>query len=140
MCCMKFGGHKMKIKSHRTNNKTYLKRYLKLVLFKTAREHIRGAFKNFSYISLKHSLTVRCIFFFVSYYYFVYLLRKWFVTSVLISERLIFSKLDFKALWRRFQSDKHFFNIAKRSYFSALKSRLFSWYVLKHLVLWNWLV
>ena len=47
----------------------------------------------------EYSLLVIFIFFiFVSYYYFVYLLRKWFVTSALISERLIFSKLDFKAL------------------------------------------
>ena len=53
------------------------------------------------------------------------------MTSVLISERLIFLKLVFKAFWSRFQSDKHLLNIEKRPYFSVLKSRLFSWCVLK---------
>ena len=72
---------------------------------------------------------------FIFYYYFVYLSRKWFVTSVLISECLIFLKLVFKAFWSRFQSDKHLLNIEKRPYFSVLKSRLFSWCVLKDLVL-----
>ena len=59
MCCMKFGEHKMKLKTYWTNNKTCLKWYLKLVLFKAAGEHIQGTFKNFSSISLKQSLTDR---------------------------------------------------------------------------------
>ena len=51
------------------------------------------------------------------------------MTSVLISEHTIFPKLVFKAFWSRFQSDKHLLNIEKRSYFSVLKSRLFTWCV-----------
>ena len=73
-----------------------------------------------------------CLFF---CYYFVYLSRKWFMTSVLISERLIILKLIFKAFWSRFESDKHVLNIEKRPYCSVLKSRLFSWCVLKVLAL-----
>ena len=57
------------------------------------------------------------------------------MTSVLISEHLIFLKLVFKAFWSRFQSDHHLFNIEKRPYFSVLKSRFFSWFVLKDLLL-----
>ena len=57
------------------------------------------------------------------------------MTSVLISERLIFLKLVFKSFWSRFQSDKNLLNIEKRPYFSVLKSRFFSWCVLKDLVL-----
>ena len=60
MCCMNMmGEHKMKIKTQRTNNKTCLKWYLKLPLFKTARAHKKSFQKNFSSISLKQSLTVR---------------------------------------------------------------------------------
>ena len=62
------------------------------------------------------------------------------MTSVLIPECLIFFKLVFKAFWSKFQSDKHLLNIEKQPYFSVLKSCLFSWCVLKDLVLWNWLV
>ena len=57
------------------------------------------------------------------------------MTSVLISERLIFLKLVFKSFWSMFQSDKHLLNIEKRPYFSVLKSHFFSWCVLKDLVL-----
>ena len=77
---------------------------------------------------------------FTFYYYSVYLSRKWFVTSALISERLIFLKLVFKAFWSRSQSDKHLLNIDKRPYLYVLKSRLFKWCVLKDLVLSNSLV
>ena len=52
--------------------------------------------------------------YFFYYIYFVYLSRKWFVTSVLISEHLIFLKLVFKACWSRFQSDKHLLNMARK--------------------------
>ena len=72
---------------------------------------------------------------FIFYYYFVYLSRKWFVTSVSISEHLFFLKLVFEAFLSRFQSDKHLLNIEKQPYFSVLKSCLFSWCVLKDLVL-----
>ena len=74
------------------------------------------------------------------YYYFVHFSRKWFVTIVFISKCLIFWKLFFDAFCSRFQSDKHLFNIEKRSYFSVFKSCLFSWCVLIDLLLWNWLV
>ena len=57
---MKLGEHKIKIKTCRTNNKTCLKWYLKLTLYKTARAHKKEPSKNFSSISLKHRvLTVR---------------------------------------------------------------------------------
>ena len=57
------------------------------------------------------------------------------MTSVLISERFIFLKLVFKSFWSRFQSDKDWLNIEKGPYFSVLKSRFFSWFVLKDLLL-----
>ena len=61
------------------------------------------------------------------------------MTSVLISEYLIFLKLVFKPFWSRFQSEKHLFNIEKRQYF-CLKITSFQLvyiYVLIDLVLWN---
>ena len=54
------------------------------------------------------------IYLFLFNYYFVYLSRKCFVKSVLISERLIFLKLVFKAFWSRFESDKHLLNTEKQ--------------------------
>ena len=58
---------------------------------------------------------------------FLYVSRKWFMTSsVLISERLIFLKLVFKAFWSRFQSDKHLLNIEKQPYFPVLQNLVFS--------------
>ena len=77
---------------------------------------------------IKGSKIIRSLFVVVYsfYYYFVYLSSRWFVTSVLISERLIFLKLVFNTFVARFQSIKHLLNIEKWLYFSVLKSRLFS--------------
>ena len=80
------------------------------------------------------------LFIFTITLYIGILWRKWFVTSALVSERLTFLKLVFKAFWIRFQSDKHLLNIEKQPYFSVLKSRLFSWCVLKDIAFSNWSV
>ena len=53
------------------------------------------------------------------YYYFVHLSRRWFVTSILISECFICLKLVFNAFWSRGRSEKHLIN-EKQPYFSVI--------------------